>query len=232
MKEVICFSFLFLFISIVLSNKFSTITVGNPDTNVWIVGSSIIKDAFVSAKSRPGGTCLGLSRLNVSIWWQGKRGRVTRQIKGKIRLMKKYEDPPQFIILHVAGNDLGCEKVGFLRNNLKNIIRWILIELPNTTIIWSQILPRLKWRYSDNQTAMHECRYRINNSIASFVTKLGGHYIRYPDIHRNYTFLKSDGVHLTPVGNDIFLNIMQGAIEYFMLSNLGGLTFPTHNESS
>ena len=69
------------------------------------------------------------------------------------------------------------------------IIRWILIELPNTTIIWSQILPRLKWRYSENQTAMHECRYRINNSIASFVTKLGGHYIKYPDICRNYAFL-------------------------------------------
>jgi hypothetical protein len=54
-----------------------------------------------------------------------------------------------------------CKKVGFFRNNIKNIIRWILIELPNTTVIWSQILPRLKWRYSTNQTAMHECRYRI-----------------------------------------------------------------------
>jgi hypothetical protein len=31
---------------------------------------------------------------------------------------------------------------------------------------------------------------------------------------------KSDGVHLTPVGNDISLNILQGAIEYFMSSNL------------
>ena len=41
------------------------------------------------------------------------------QFKGQIRLMKKYDDPPQFIILHVAGNDLGCEKVGFLRNEIK-----------------------------------------------------------------------------------------------------------------
>ena len=78
---------------------------------------------------------------------------------------------------------------------------------------------------------MHECRYRINNYIASFVTKLGSHYIRYPDICRNYTFLNQIGGHLTPVGNDIFLNILQGAIEYFMSSNLRGLTFPTHNES-
>jgi hypothetical protein len=66
-------------IFIVLSNKFRTITVGNPDTNVWIVGSSIIKEAFVSARSRPGGTCLGLGRLNVSTWWQGKRGMVVSQ---------------------------------------------------------------------------------------------------------------------------------------------------------
>jgi hypothetical protein len=57
---------------------------------VWIVGSSIIKDAFVSARSRPDGTCLGLGRLNVSTWWQGKQGMVVRQIKGQIRLMKKY----------------------------------------------------------------------------------------------------------------------------------------------
>ena len=85
--------------------------------------SSIIKDAFVSARSRPGGTCLRLSRLNVSIWWQGKRGMVARQIKGQIRLMKKFEVAPQFIILHVAGNDLGCKKVGALRNEIKYIIR-------------------------------------------------------------------------------------------------------------
>jgi hypothetical protein len=63
------------------------------------VGSSIIKDAFVSARSRTGGTCLGLSRLNVSIWWQGKQGMVVRQIKGQIRLMKKFEDAPQFKLL-------------------------------------------------------------------------------------------------------------------------------------
>ena len=67
--------------------------------------------------------------------------------------------------------------------------------------------------------------------MASFVIKLGGHYISYPDICRNYTCLKSDGVHLTPDGKGIFLNILQGVIEYFMSSNLGGLTFPTHNKA-
>jgi hypothetical protein len=56
---------------------------------------------------------------------------VVRQIKGQIRLMKKFEDAPQFIILHVAGNDLGYKKVVFLRNNIKNIIRWIKYVISN-----------------------------------------------------------------------------------------------------
>ena len=103
-----------------------------------------------------------------------------------------------------------------------------MIELPNTTIIWSQILSRLKWRYSENQTALHESRYRINNSIASCYKTWWSLY-QVPRYMPKLYIFKSDGVHLTPFGNGI--NILQGAIEYFMSSNLGGLTFPTHNES-
>jgi hypothetical protein len=73
--------------------------------------------------------------------------------------------------LHVSGNDLGAVKVGFLRNNITNIIRWILKELPNTTIVWSQVLPRLNLRFSQNHKAMMSCLYRINNTISAFALK-------------------------------------------------------------
>ena len=71
-------------------------------------------------------------------------------------------------------------------------------------------------------TAVHESRYRINNSIASFVTKLGGHYIKYPDICRNYTFL-----------NQMEFILHQLEMTYFWIfckvwSNVSGLTFTTH----
>lgn len=191
---------------------------------VWMVGSSLIKDAFVSAKKRPGGTSLGLDRINVSIWWQGKSGMVSRQIKSQLRIMKRYEDPPQLLVLHVSGNDLGAIKVGFLRNNLKNTIRWIYEEFPNTTVVWSQILPRLNWRYSQDMNAMMACRKRINNTISAFVLQNGGCYIRHPDIKSNNTILKSDGVHLTTLGNELFLNVIQGAIESFVLH--GSSVFP------
>ena len=192
-----------------------------------MIGSSLVKEAFIAAKSRPGGTSLGLGRINVSVWWQGKSGMTSRQIKSQIRMMKRFEDPPHFLILHVSGNDLGVVKVGFLRNNIKNIIRWILEELPNTTIVWSQVLPRLNWRFSQNHKAMMSCRYRINNTISAFALKHGGCYIRHPDIKPNHTILKPDGVHLTSLGNELFLNVLQGAIEYFVVNGNG--TFPNMN---
>ena len=78
--------------------------------------------------------------------------------------------------------------------------------LPNSSIVWSQILPRTNRRYSESRNSMMTCRLGINSAIASFVLKNGGHYIKYPDILPNSTYLKEDGVHLTDLGNDIFLN--------------------------
>jgi len=53
----------------------------------------------------------------------------------------------------------------------------------------------------------------------------GGYYIHYPDIKCDDNFLKEDGVHLTSLGNEVFLNIIQGAIGTF-LSNSRSRSFP------
>ncbi|CAC5400996.1 unnamed protein product [Mytilus coruscus] len=197
--------------------------VGDP-VNVWIVGSSIVKHAFVTARDRPGGVNLGLGRLNASFWWQGKGGMVVKHVKGQLRTMKKYEDPPHFLVLHVA--DIGSSKVGFLRNEIKNMIRWIMKEFPNSKLVWSQILTRLKWRHSNDRKAMDLCRYRINNSIAVFIISCGGYYIKHPDIHADQKFFQSDGVHLSSLGNELWLNILQGAMEHFIQKKDCASTFP------
>ena len=65
---------------------------------------------------------------------------------------------------------------------------------------------------------MNRARKRINSSIGAFVLQLRGNYVQYPDIALDVQFLKRDGVHLTDLGNEIFLNTLQGALESFMLS--------------
>lgn len=94
--------------------------------------------------------------------------------------------------------------------------------MPNTDIILSQISPRKTWRYSNNTTSMKKCRRRLNSSLGRYMVRHGGYYSKYPD----NTFISSDGIHLTKFGNIIFLNTLQGALEYFVTSKVCGLTFP------
>ncbi|CAG2229749.1 unnamed protein product [Mytilus edulis] len=85
---------------------------------------------------------------------------------------KKYEDPPKFLVVHVGANDLGNIKTKDLREKLIQAMTFISKDLPDTKIVWSQMLPRLKWRYSNDGKAMEKCRYRVNNAVANFILEL------------------------------------------------------------
>ena len=103
---------------------------------------------------------------------------------------------------------------------------WLSISMPETTLIWSQILPRMTWRYSTNTDKMESIRLRLNSSMGVHMIRHGGCFIRYPEIKASERFIGKDGVHLTKVGNGIFLNIIQGALETIIASETGGITFP------
>lgn len=145
----------------------------NLDPNlVWIIGSSIVRNAFVHARQSSVGVSLGLSRVGLQLLWQGYGGMTTCDVMVKIRNLISWKfswlfSPPYRRKL------FGHVKVGFLRNRIKNIIRKIRALLPNTRIIWSEILPRNQWRYSQNHDAMNRARKRINSSIGDVVLQLG-----------------------------------------------------------
>lgn len=49
-----------------------------------MVGSSIVRESYIEARTRPGGTNLGLGRLNVDIWWQGYGGMRIQHLQSRI----------------------------------------------------------------------------------------------------------------------------------------------------
>ena len=140
---------------------------------IWIIGSSIVRNAFVHTRKSSVGINLGLSRVGLQLSWQGYGGMTTCDVMSKVRNLKRVENLPGYIVLHVGGNGLGYVKVGFLCNRIKNIIRKFRALLPNTRIIWSEILPRNQWRYSKNHAGMNRARKRINSSIGAFDLQLG-----------------------------------------------------------
>lgn len=166
---------------------------------------------------------MGLERLGLALWWQGYSGLKFTQLKCKLNLLCNINTAPAYLLIHCGGNDIGRLALGDLRNVMKCTITYLSRQLPNTRIIWSQILPRRNWRFSQNCKAMEQGRRRINSALAAVVIKAGGAYIKYPDILcDNSSLFQPDGVHLSDIGNDIFLNTIQAALEYFH-SNMGNV---------
>ena len=81
--------------------------IGIAGLKVWLIGSSIIKWACIEARKRHGGIQLGLTRLGLSLWWQGRSGMSLYNLRRQVEIMTKFEDTPAFIFIHIGGNDIG-----------------------------------------------------------------------------------------------------------------------------
>jgi hypothetical protein len=68
--------------------------LGIAGLKVWLGGSFIIKREFIEARKRPGGIQLGLTRLGLSLWWQGRSGMslyiLRRHVEITLRMYRIY----------------------------------------------------------------------------------------------------------------------------------------------
>jgi hypothetical protein len=185
--------------------------------DIWVVGSSIIQRAGEHSKIRPTGTFLGLQQLGCQLVWVGMPGMRWENVVPLIHSLINYRGIPFAVIIHCGGNDIGLVPCGELLFHIKFTIAILSSMLPGTSLVWSSILPRMKWRYSENIRNMEITRKRVNRGVRSYLLKIGGYVIRHPDFDDKHPALfKKDGVHLSFIANDIFLNQIQGALETFL----------------
>lgn len=151
-----------LFICIALA----FISFAGSRTRIWIVGSSIVKWAFVRARCLYDGPHLDLQRQGASVWWQGRGGLRWCHMRRTFRTLLTFEDAPDLLVLHVGGNDLGLVKLGDLRYSISYIVGQLRLLLPSTRFVYSQILPRLIWRNETKHFAVEQARRRINSFVA------------------------------------------------------------------
>jgi len=185
---------------------------------VWIVGSSIVKKAFLAAWEMPEGSSMG---LNAVIWWQGYSGLKLIELVQKLNHLSVVGPQPGSIMIHCGGNDLGKTPISKLRIVVSQILEHIGSLFPSAKIIWSEILPRTNWRYCKNTLAMERARRRLNNFAANAVISLGGCYLAHTDFKSsNSELLSSDGVHLSDIGYSIFINNIACGLNNFLCNGM------------
>ena len=84
------------------------------------------------------------------------------QLERKIAHLLTFEDPPELLVIHCGGNDIGFVKSIILRNNVEKTLKNLQMLLPCTKIVWSQILPRLSWRPAIGEKILNKVRMRLN----------------------------------------------------------------------
>ena len=169
---------------------------------VWCVGSSLIKRGSRFARSQDTGSNIGLH--SITLWWQGYGGLSLFSIREKFRTLFLVGDTPTAILIHCGGNDLGLTPLKSLRNLVKLIFVLLKEQYSSANVIWSEILPRSVWRYSDNLQAMERCRKRLNGFAGKLAIEKGGAYISHPLLRKGDSkYFLHHGVHLSEAGNYI-----------------------------
>ena len=194
---------------------------------LWIIGSSLIRRACEHTQNRPTGSNLRLEDYGCRIVWIHMNGMRWHDILNTIQGMIPVHGYPSAIIIHCGGNDIGDVPLGLLLYNIKQTFLSLIVEiLPGIPIIWSSILPRITWRYSNNSKKMERTRKRVNRLVRSFLLKRNCYVIKYPDFDdKLQSLFANDGVHLSFIGLDMFINTIQGALETF-IANPWYHTFP------
>ncbi|XP_062620031.1 uncharacterized protein LOC134281609 [Saccostrea cucullata] len=197
--------------------------------SIWIIGSSIIHWAHIYAKNS---NQENLGQESSNILWHGIRGMVWEQLYPTIEFLLARNKKPKIIIIHCGGNNIGQahNTLRGLQKYYKSTLANIANLLPQTFIIWSHILPRNNWINCLANTEGQNCRRRINSACATFVLNKfqgRGASVSYPDIRAQCKELfRKDGVHLSDLGNSIFINTLRNALDHFIGCNFVSSTFP------
>lgn len=147
---------------------------------------------------------------------------VFKELVPKVEELIKSLPPPCLLILQIGSNDLGTIKSKDLVEDIKTDLLRIMLLLPSTKILWSEMLMRRYWHNAEiNEGNKFEtARTRLNLDIRNFLKEEKHFVLRHPNIRANERSLyRNDGTHLSGVGNDIYLNNLQGVLDAIIDNN-------------
>ena len=162
-----------------------------------------------------------------TLTWCGVRGARLEALVPILRRQLHIHPVPHTVVIHLGTNNLFSTPVKKIRQRMEEGLLATRNMLPNTTIIWSDILPRLF--YFGAQKRVGKKTTRSLNRFAEKICKQLGNAHRI--IHAQsitdslHSLYRHDGVHLSCLGNDLFRGNLSSAIG-FLTVNPPSLQYP------
>ena len=120
------------------------------------------------------------------------------------RLLQQFP-PPDGLIIHLGGNDIGKSKTLDIIFTIRDDLLRLQLSFPNTVLVFSEVVQRLCWLSSPVKHPFEKIRRRINRAVARLLSPLHILSFRHSELEGFIQGLyRSDGVHLSDIGLDIF----------------------------
>ena len=178
-----------------------------------MVGHSFIKWAAIHANKRHFGNNLGLTDRGVQITWRGKGGMLWSDLRQVLNEMVTGGVTPDVLVLHLGENDLGNRRGIMILKDMKEDMQEIGKRWAGTHIMWTEWVPRRKWRGAIRPAAIDRARRKVNAEMRGFCRQRGFGMVEHKGIiYKEAGFFRDDGVHLSLVGLEMYLLNLREAV--------------------
>ena len=147
--------------------------------------------------------------LQLQIGWMGYRGMSWSQFKHIMQLQVTFATPPKIIFIHLGGNDVETLTMCKIFNRIRSGIRYLRAAFDTCKIVWVVILPRTAWRC---RSALEDKPKRLNRHGRHMAQSVGGYCLALDIDGQTEGFYRKDGVHLSKVGQAMFLDAIKEKI--------------------
>ena len=160
-----------------------------------------------------------LETENIRVRWFGVRKMKWPDFQSRIQYLMMLKARPFMIVVHLGGNSVVDIKLRTFQKKIINDFQYMFSTYPGINFVWSDILPRLKWRGAkpSDYPAMERKRGSINRTARKAVASYAdGRQIIHDNFDHTVGLFWGDGVHLSDIGSDLFLANIQEALCSFI----------------
>lgn len=174
----------------------------------WIVGDSLINWAGQYSPQLQGGG---------DIKWKGLGGARVGGLSSRISSYLAKSPFPTTLIVHLGTNNILVESTRETRQSMEENLYAVRQLLPNSRIIWSDILPRMYYHGENTAGAGKRCTINLNKCAHQIGAQLGMYYINHshafpPQSHHLY---RRDGLHMSELGNAMLRKNLEESLLFF-----------------